>query len=262
MPEATSRRDVVPGRVAALVGDRWGVELDDVPVVRGRAAGARAAELSARAFTVGGAVHLPDDAGELSDPAVQALLAHELTHVAQQQAFGADLPAAESEDGRRLEEAATSAEQWFRSGAPLVHRPIARQYIATTDTDRVQAAPVSTAMSWSLPEAPIAQGESAAEASPIEQDVDGEFAWPSELDWPEPTVRPDPNVHERLELLEESVQELQDRPAASPDDLVIQLDDPGVLTRLAERLYTNFRHRLRAELLIDRERRGALADLR
>ncbi len=218
----------------------------------------RAKELSARAFTSGGVVHLPDEAGELSDPGVQALLAHELTHVAQQRRFGADLPSAGSEEGQRLEAAAVGAEEWFRSGAqtPLVHRPIERSEPAVT-VEQVQRAPADTGLTWSLPESDFAPDEAEVpdqqESEPlqpiIERQVDEQFV-------------ADPELSERLDRLEATVEEIQDLRAESDEELLVRLEDPSVLTRLAERLYANVRHRLRAELLIDRERRGALADLR
>jgi hypothetical protein len=46
------------------------------------------------------------------------------------------------------------------------------------------------------------------------------------------------------------------------DELFGVLDDHGWIGRLSDRLYPVLRNRLRGELLIDRERRGVLADLR
>ncbi|WP_405059636.1 DUF4157 domain-containing protein [Kribbella sp. NBC_01505] len=278
LPAATITQQLVPRQVATSVGTRWGVELGDVPVVRGRVAGARAKELSVRAFTTRGVVHLPDEAGELTDPGVQALLAHELTHVAQQQLLGADLPAAASAEGQRLEEQAIATEQWFHAGTPLVHRPIEHRCAeaAGDRTEQVQAAPVGSELTWTMPGVISDQGSAppAPDASTLDHSQPAhrepvshqrpESSWPTVAQQARavPPIRADPQLIERLDRLQEEVDELHERHDRVAEDLVVRLDDPWVLGRLAERLYTNFRHRLRAELLIDRERHGALADLR
>jgi hypothetical protein len=67
-----------------------GVDLGFVPLVRGPEVGRTAAELNARAYTSGGVVHLPAGAGPPDRVDNEALLAHELAHVAQQRALGTD----------------------------------------------------------------------------------------------------------------------------------------------------------------------------
>ncbi|TWD79392.1 hypothetical protein FB561_0450 [Kribbella amoyensis] len=84
---------------------------------------------------------------------------------------------------------------------------------------------------------------------------------------PQQAAGADEGVLERLAKVEAVLTDLRDEPEAEPADLgpeelFDRLDDPGVLGRLAERLYPSVRRRLRAELLIDRERHGALRDLR
>ena len=75
----------------------------------------------------------------------------------------------------------------------------------------------------------------------------------------EPELRTDQELLERVGRLETSVAEIH-RVSGGPEPMD-QLNDSHFLQRLADRLYGDFRHRLRGELLIDRERRGALADL-
>lgn len=74
------------------------------------------------------------------------------------------------------------------------------------------------------------------------------------------------NVVERLAQVEVKIQEadeaIADEHERGPERLLAVLTDPGLAGRIAERLYPALRRRLRGELLIDRERRGALADLR
>jgi hypothetical protein len=65
-----------------------GVDLGFVPVVRMPDVGTKAASLDARAYTHAGVVHLPESAGPIDSAANEALIAHELAHVAQQRALG------------------------------------------------------------------------------------------------------------------------------------------------------------------------------
>jgi hypothetical protein len=62
------------------------------------------------------------------------------------------------------------------------------------------------------------------------------------------------DVLDRLDGLDTQVAALKDQPAFDPEDA-------RVLDRLAGRLYRYLRSRLRAELIVDRERSGLLADL-
>jgi hypothetical protein len=74
------------------------------------------------------------------------------------------------------------------------------------------------------------------------------------------------SVDERLSVVEAKTQEtyelVSDERDRGPERLLALLTDPGIVGRVAERLYPAVRRRLRGELLIDRERRGVLADLR
>lgn len=92
------------------------VELGDVRVWRGPEVSARARRLGARAYTEGGEVHLPDEAGALDGPAAP-LLAHELTHVVHQRTHGSALPDESTVAGQGFEAEAVAVEQWF-GGVP------------------------------------------------------------------------------------------------------------------------------------------------
>ncbi|MFF4369386.1 DUF4157 domain-containing protein [Streptomyces sp. NPDC001594] len=111
---------VVPRDMAAAFARLYGVDVSAVPVHRGRAASERAARMSARAFTEGGAVFLPKEAGDLESGRGRGLLAHELTHAVQQERHGAALPAEDTREGLSLEIEALVAERFFRGepGAP------------------------------------------------------------------------------------------------------------------------------------------------
>ena len=112
----------VPASVAGRLGRIHSIDVSDVMVRRGPAVSARAQHLRARAFTEGGVVHLPDEAGPLDSNDTAALLAHELTHVAQQRRLGAALPPPESAEGQQLEAQAQVVEQWF-AGDDSPHPP-------------------------------------------------------------------------------------------------------------------------------------------
>ena len=105
------RLESVPDEVRRAVEAVTGVDLADVAVHRGAEVTHVARALRAKAYTVGGAVHLPVEHGPLSDPRARALLAHELVHVAQQRRLGDELPPEESPLGRLLELDALAVER-------------------------------------------------------------------------------------------------------------------------------------------------------
>lgn len=107
--------------VARRVEGWTGVRLPPVDVDRSATAARRAEALGAAAFTDDAGVHLPSAAGPIDAPAARALLAHELTHVAQRQRLGGlPLPPEHSPLGARLEAEARTAERRERSSARLV----------------------------------------------------------------------------------------------------------------------------------------------
>lgn len=67
--------------------------------------------LDARSFTHGGEIFLPANHGPLTSGTGKALLAHELTHVAQQRRLGSALPAETTPHGKSLEADAVAAER-------------------------------------------------------------------------------------------------------------------------------------------------------
>jgi hypothetical protein len=105
------RLERVPDDVRRAVESVTGVDLGDVAVNRDPDVTHVARALRAKAYTVGGEVHLPAEQGPLSDPRVRALLAHELVHVAQQRRFGTALPPEDSPVGQLLELDALAVER-------------------------------------------------------------------------------------------------------------------------------------------------------
>ena len=91
---------------AANAGGASGVRIH-----RGPEASNLAGALDARAFTRGSDIYLPESHGPLSGQKAQSLLAHELTHVAQQRRLGSSVPAEDSSHGQQLEAQAVAAER-------------------------------------------------------------------------------------------------------------------------------------------------------
>jgi hypothetical protein len=79
---------------------------------------------------------------------------------------------------------------------------------------------------------------------------------PADDDTALPPPEPPPQEDERLAALDRAVAELRDRRPG------IDVGDARAMDELAGHLYRHVRSRLRAELLIDRERSGRLADTR
>ncbi len=237
----------VPETIADSFRAQFGVDVADVPVRRGKAVSAQAAAISARAFTTGGEVFLPDEAGALDTVNARGLLVHELTHVAQQRMLGAAMPPEVSADGAELERRALEAERWARgeNTAPnaLVHRQVA--------AGAPQAAP---------PEVVRAEEKAPDDVAPVQAEPEQGLSWSIDDTFPDRAVAPEPAAPERsdadlltrLDRMDAAITRLDER-----DREVLSRENPDLL---ADRLYHRLRHRLRGELLVDRERRGTLAD--
>jgi hypothetical protein len=121
---------------------------------------------------------------------------------------------------------------------------------------------------WSAPdnEIPISltnSGESPESLSFFDQPpdldpIDRYPANPAEFVVPN-TITPPQNHPDLLVRIEQLEADADDD---HTEEMFTRLTEPGLLARFVERLYPVVRARLRSELLIDRERRGALADLR
>jgi len=135
-----SRGGGVPGDQAP--GGSRGSADGQVRVNRGSAATSDAAALDARSFTRGGEIFLPASHGPLDSGTGRALLAHELTHVAQQSRLGSSLPLEHTPHGQALEAEAVSAEH--SGGLPLASPTRVSTERATTgpgSTNGAQRAP-------------------------------------------------------------------------------------------------------------------------
>jgi hypothetical protein len=119
---AAPTTEPVPPALRAELRRLHRVDVGDKPVRRGPDAGDQADAMGARAFARDGEVFLPADEGPLDRPKTRGLLAHELTHVAQQRELGPRLPDEGTPGGRLLEAHATEAERWF-GGEPGATEP-------------------------------------------------------------------------------------------------------------------------------------------
>lgn len=229
-------RDTVPHDILGMVRRTSGVDVSDVPIRRGQAVAEAARSFGARAFTRGAEVFLPAQEGPADEPVARGLLAHELTHAAQQRALGPDLPDETSPAGRALEAEAVTAERWARglgsepveSTAPAASSWTAPWHAASATGVQRQAEDVTTVAE---PEAPAAPG--AADAEPR-----GSAAAP---------------VDEEMNRAREKLLDLSTRRP-------LDLDSPGDLEELTSRIYQGIQRRLRRDLVIDRERAGRLGE--
>ncbi|GDX32969.1 hypothetical protein LBMAG15_19040 [Actinomycetes bacterium] len=98
----------------AAVTAAVGTSPPSITLHRGEAVTKKAQALNADAYTHEGAVHIPGTTPLASDKSRQ-LLAHELTHVVQQQQYGKNMPPEHTPLGRQLEASALHAESLVAS---------------------------------------------------------------------------------------------------------------------------------------------------
>ena len=195
---------------------------------RGDAVGDLAENLQAKAFTHQGEIYLPPSAGPMGSPTARSLIAHELTHVAQQRAFGSHLPQEHTAHGQNLERQAASAEHQGDLPLALPHPGQAASAAAPEKSEDIATAQRkpsggSSGSSFETTTISFPSGVQRAKA-------DGD--------------RPAPSVGVAREAPAE----------AKKSD--------SELEELASQLYARISRRLRRELLVDRERAGVMVDLR
>ncbi|HUP71616.1 MAG TPA: DUF4157 domain-containing protein [Acidimicrobiales bacterium] len=117
--EATIDAERVPDDLRTVMRAAYGYDVGDQLVHRGSDV-SEEAQLGAQAFARDGEVFVPTEAGPLDEAKGKSLLAHELTHLAQQRRRTAPLPAEGSPEGLALEAEAQRAERFVRGdpGAP------------------------------------------------------------------------------------------------------------------------------------------------
>ena len=120
--DPTEFTEQVPDDLRTIMRAAYGIDVGDQVVHRGTGVSDEARQLGARAYARDGEVFVPIDAGPLDEAPAKSLLAHELTHLAQQRRRTAPLPADGSAEELVLEAEAQRAERFVR-GDPGVPSP-------------------------------------------------------------------------------------------------------------------------------------------
>ncbi len=262
----------------------FGVDVSDVPVHRGPGASVAAHALGAHAFTRDGEVFLPADAGPLDQPVGRGLLAHELTHAAQQRALGSALPGEDSAAGAALEAQAVAAERWARGLDPAP----AQGGMAPAPTESGVPAAASWNAPWLADGWPVQAGGGVQRAKDVAGTPEPPRA-PVVAAAPTDVARPGvaapglaatrdsvrqaaPTAAQAVRATEAQLPSAsdgalsperfadRDRPGEAGGRRPLDLDDPGDIEELAARVYPTIHGRLRRELLVDRERAGRLRE--
>lgn len=137
-----------------------------VRIRRGSEANELAGALDARAFTHAGEIYLPDSHGPLSGPKAQSLLAHEMTHVAQQRRLGSSLPHEDTVQGQQLEAQAAATE----SGGHLPLAVSGAKEPARLSSESSNAVPISSSVE-ATGGAPDARDSTEAQRAPRATDA-------------------------------------------------------------------------------------------
>jgi hypothetical protein len=252
------------------------VDLTEVPLDRSPEGASEARRIQSRAFTSNRAVVIPPDAGSLETGAGAALLAHELTHVAQRARFGPNLPDESSPAGRLMEVEALSAElalapaplpplEWSHpgsrpsgaglAGGNITSMPVAAVTASGPDVDTLAASILSRISTLTTP-APM-DTTTQVFAAPWS-------ASPAPNPAPAPAPAPAPPVAvQRADPLPAPAGAPSAPAASTPDGQQSPFSNrpsEQELNDLSRWLYPLIKYRLKGDLREDRERAGLLTD--
>lgn len=244
----------VPAELLDAVRWAQGVDVSDVPIRREPEVADEARALGARSFTRGGEVFLPPEQGSPQEPVARGLLAHELTHAAQQRALGSALPSEDSDAGRALEAQAVAAERWARGMSSS----------ASARTTHGGAAPLPLGASWSAP-------WQSAPTNGVQRQTEDVASMPETAYTSAPSAgsaqAPDSPAQPGAETPPPAGTYVDDELGSAKDRLLelskrrpLDLDDPSDIEELSVRIYQKIHRRLRRELLVERERAGRLGE--
>lgn len=217
--------EAAPSAIHEPIGRAFDLDLSSARIDRGDDAAQAAMSVQALAFTQGDAIALPATHGSMQSGRGRSLLAHELTHVAQQRRYGSALPSESSPAGERLELQARAVEQQATQDMPLA--PVA----SVASVQRATAIAESAAAVASAPTVSIQRDLEAAAAPQTSGSTSAPAAGPAAGTAPSGGAPP-------------------------------HADQEQDMDELARKLYDRIRGRLKSELLVDRERAGLLTDLR
>jgi Domain of unknown function (DUF4157) len=150
--------------VRTAIGQRHGLDLSRVPVNRSDAAAAAARNVRAKALTSPAGVVIPAEFGSLDTGPGEAILAHELTHVAQRARLGPGLPEEDTPAGQALEAEARFAEMTLATG--LTMRPQTPSPAAPASRHHPLDRPLSPAeqLPLAVPPSPAPNAEQVADS--------------------------------------------------------------------------------------------------
>jgi hypothetical protein len=272
MPEPKNqgpRRIEVPETVRHTLRTTVGEPPSHVTVHEGVSAANMTDAVNAEAFTHQGQIYFADDAPVASERG-QQLLAHELTHVMQQQGRSASMPGEHTDEGRHLEQAARLVEDRMAQGPdatvqPVPMTPRAEKNEAPQLHHRVTpaSAPAAGAQTASPPTAASSSNAISTRAgSDVSQQYSGgDFGVQRKVREPSKAILDGVGdvassawSKTRESLYGQLEQEFTGptRAKKDPDSRAKRLE------RQAAELYPYLRRRLRAELVRDLERRGRL----
>jgi hypothetical protein len=266
-------------RVRTEIGQRHGVDLSNVPVDRSAEGASEAYQLRARAFTSGRGIVIPSQVGSLESGPGEALLAHELTHIAQRARYGPSLPDESTPAGRVLEADALATEMTLNNGASAQSTPLAPPGETRPSTwggllgDRSTGsepgpplplvAPTSSGPDPESLAASILEKMSAL-STPASGQVASEVFTPSSWSMgPAPAPAMTGGGVQRADEAVPSVPAAAAPAPANPDESSqgsMSRPSDQDLTNLSRWLYPLIRYKLKGELREDRERAGLLTD--
>jgi hypothetical protein len=225
-------------------------------VQRGSTVSTSAGLLHARAFTAAGVVHIPAEAGPLDRLPAMATLAHELTHLMQQQQLGGLVPDQNTIAGRALEAEALGVEHWVAGRAddpqPLRHLipPSTPDWAALAQAPPAMEKGTQLASTTTPPPVDLASG--VARQLTLEQEQPRQEVTTYEVS----------TVEESQPGETEDEQTFLDRLGENPPRRWLDLDQSDDLEELAAKLYERLHTRLRWDVIVQRERSGRLMDRR
>jgi Domain of unknown function (DUF4157) len=257
-PSGESQAAAVPYDLADALRRLHGVDVSDVVVDRSPDAADQARAVGARAFTRDGQVALPLAEGPFERPQARALLAHELTHVAQQRAFGSSLPTEDSAYGAALEAQAAAVERSVLgqpTGSELVPlQSLQHAWPAAAAAPRSSPANSLVTVPMQRADPPGTPGGGTA--------FDPFALLPQQSSAPAPSAESGGAAGQAAAAPEGSKADGEGEGTKKDDKRWLDLDDDQAISELADGIYKQINARLRHELLVGRERSGLLSDFR
>ena len=159
------KQHAVSADVRAAVSAVAGTSPTSVTLHRGAAVDKKAQALNADAFTHEGAIHIPGTTPLISDKSRQ-ILAHELTHVVQQQQYGKTLPPEHTPLGRQLEASALHAETLVSSSPKPSFSPTISPSTSSTSSPTFSSTSTSVSVPAPTPAMPSAALATTSDMTP------------------------------------------------------------------------------------------------